>query len=695
MKNVFLILFLQLVTCLTFSQNPPNISKVSSDTAKCRIWSEYCKEICDKGSYAQLIPASNKGLLIAQNNYYYKAFFYFYKGLGYEFGSRDDKAAIALYEQSLAIAKKNNYMTRVGLATRRLNFLYYLHKERTKQTQLLDYVSSVVDTTRNWEVKADFLVCISNNHLYNERFEQFIDYALKAIEVYSTKLKKSTQNDRNISFLYRNIVHAFMSTNMYDKTLEYCQIAEKYCPVNEELSLLYLYKNYVKIYSHFGNVVNEKKYIQKINNLKINSFDKETCLGEAYISLSDNYFRLRQFSDAIIYVEKAVNCGVSSKNEEVLLEANTKKGAILFEMKEYREVIKLLSSQEEVAKHYTKDIFAELTKTLSDSYERVGDWRNALKYQKIYSITRDSILNEASIKNFENAEARFQNKVKQQKINALVAQNTINELKAKQTKSQLLILLLCVIIALLLVASLVVQNVNRKKTNEKLQQLNTDLDEANRIKARFFSILNHDLRSPIASIIGLIRQKNENPDIFDSQTLQRLENSTLTQSENLLESMEDMLLWGKGQMSNFESQITPVPIAELFEYLKKYFSKYEDIIHFEMDSKLILNTDADFLKAITRNLTDNAVKASAPTNEPYVKWKAWINTENAVCLSITNNSKELQSSRLKALFDEKETIGIKHGLGLHVIRDLAKASHCSIEVEVLNGNETTVHLVYV
>ena len=36
--------------------------------------------------------------------------------------------------------------------------------------------------------------------------------------------------------------------------------------------------------------------------------------------------------------------------------------------------------------------------------------------------------------------------------------------------------------------------------------------------------------------------------------------------------------------------------------------------------------------------------------------------------------------------------GVKPGLGIHVIRDLAKAGGCCIEVEVLNENETTIHL---
>ena len=50
-------------------------------------------------------------------------------------------------------------------------------------------------------------------------------------------------------------------------------------------------------------------------------------------------------------------------------------------------------------------------------------------------------------------------------------------------------------------------------------------------------------------------------------------------------------------------------------------------------------------------------------------------------LSITDNGPGASSEQFKALYDEKEVIGIKTGLGLHLIRDLAKAINCKILVD--------------
>ena len=61
-------------------------------------------------------------------------------------------------------------------------------------------------------------------------------------------------------------------------------------------------------------------------------------------------------------------------------------------------------------------------------------------------------------------------------------------------------------------------------------------------------------------------------------------------------------------------------------------------------------------------------------------------------LSVTDNGKGASQEQFKALYDEKEVVGIKSGLGLHLIRDLAKAIHCEITVDSKLGEGTTFTL---
>jgi signal transduction histidine kinase len=90
-------------------------------------------------------------------------------------------------------------------------------------------------------------------------------------------------------------------------------------------------------------------------------------------------------------------------------------------------------------------------------------------------------------------------------------------------------------------------------------------------------------------------------------------------------------------------------------------------------------TDEDYLKTIVRNLTSNAINVFTTTQNPTIIWKAW--QENGISyLSVTDNGPGASKEQFKALYDDKEVVGIKTGLGLHLIRDLAKAINAKIEV---------------
>ena len=92
-------------------------------------------------------------------------------------------------------------------------------------------------------------------------------------------------------------------------------------------------------------------------------------------------------------------------------------------------------------------------------------------------------------------------------------------------------------------------------------------------------------------------------------------------------------------------------------------------------------------------MTNNAINIFSTTPNPMIIWKAW--QENGVSfLSITDNGSGASKDEFKALYDEKEVVGIKSGLGLHLIRDLAKAINCEISVNSKINFGTTIILKF-
>ena len=302
------------------------------------------------------------------------------------------------------------------------------------------------------------------------------------------------------------------------------------------------------------------------------------------------------------------------------------------------------------------------------------------------------MLLESGKQSIADAEAKFQNQNKQEKINALSTENQLKNLQIASSRKQKLYLTLGFLLFGIIAGLLYRQNQNRKKTNEKLQALNVELDEANKIKTRFFSILNHDLRSPVTNLIHFLHLQKDNPELLDEESKQRMENKTIAGAENLLHSMEDILLWSKGQMEQFQPQPKKIRIDTIFEDVKNHFSSEEQVvIVFENPNNITINTDENYLKTILRNLTGNAIKALANVQNPTIIWKAF-QEENKTFLSISDNGLGTTLDKFKALYDDREVVGIKTGLGLHLIRDLAKAIGCEIAVDSKLNHGTTITL---
>jgi C4-dicarboxylate-specific signal transduction histidine kinase len=134
-------------------------------------------------------------------------------------------------------------------------------------------------------------------------------------------------------------------------------------------------------------------------------------------------------------------------------------------------------------------------------------------------------------------------------------------------------------------------------------------------------------------------------------------------------------------MERFALQKRTVPAARFFSYLQKQFSETGDIkFSFGNPQNPAIHTDEDYLKTIMYNLTANAVKALSKTQNATIEWTA-AKTETGVVLIITDNGPGIKKEQLDALYNENTVVSTRFGLGLHLIRDLAKAIHCKVEYE--------------
>jgi len=685
-------LFLFFINLTVFAQQEPNLARYQNPDEKLKIWLKYANEIIDLEDYAKLLGVAEKGINISKNNPAYLSRFYLYKGLAYEFSNNQYQKAVVNYELSLKYAKSVKHLKNETSALMRLNYIYYSLNDTAKRENLIKYIKKVLDTTKNTYTQSVLNGSLGEYYLDYSQYENFIGYQLKAI-TYKKLLPKSISNTENIGVSYSQIASAYIKMKQFDKAIEYLNDAKPYIKTSPYISA-FSCNYYMQCFVAENKLDSVQKYYRLIYTLPSVKDSLFLNLSFANRSMADYYVAKHQINTAYNYAVKAVLLGKKSNDEDIIMEANTIMGNVLYEKGEYKKAIETLKKASTNALNYDKESFVSINKKLSQSYAALGFWKEAFHYNEIYSKYNDEIMQESASKNIANAEAHYQNRTKGQEIKNLSAQNTIKNIQIEEAKKQRIFLISGLILVGIIVLLVFKQSQNRKKTNEKLQLLNHELDEANKIKARFFSILNHDLRSPISNLIHFLHLQKENPELIDEATALRMQTKVISGAENLLSSMEDILLWSKSQMENFKPHFKEIPIAVVFDEMKNHFSSVENIeILFENSQNIILNTDENYLKTIIRNLTGNAIKALDKTQHGKIIWKTW-QENNQTYLSITDNGPGGTQEQFKALYDDSEVIGIKSGLGLHLIRDLATAINCKIEVKSKPDSGTTFTIIF-
>ncbi|MES2748495.1 MAG: tetratricopeptide repeat protein [Bacteroidota bacterium] len=482
-----------------------------------------------------------------------------------------------------------------------------------------------------------------------------------------------------------------IGTNLkYDK--KYNEALQYY---NKGLAIAVRYDDKVEMAiaeNHIGNVYDDMQNVAEAirhyeSGLKYaENADYKLLQTDFLINLGRMYRKEKKYDKAEKYLLKSELICKEIGVTKPLKTAYHNIGDLYYFQKKYALSEKYYLQSLEIAKTMKDPEYSySINQALADLNEKTGDFKKAFYYKTAADIAKDSTFKIETVKNTEDLLRKYETKKKEQEI----AIQTIQISNANKQKWYLIggILLLCIIGGLLFH-----QSRNRKKTNEKLQLLNEELDEANKTKTRFFSILNHDLRSPVSNLIHFLHLQKESPELLDEESKKRLENKTISGAENLLTSMEDILLWSKGQMENFKPQLKNIEINSLFEDTRKHFESEEKVsITFENPDDLSLVTDENYLKTIVRNLTGNAIKALNGTENSAINWKAWKEKETTY-LSITDNGSGATQDQFKALYDENEVVGIKTGLGLHLIRDLAKAINCAISVNSKVNEGTTFTL---
>ena len=243
------------------------------------------------------------------------------------------------------------------------------------------------------------------------------------------------------------------------------------------------------------------------------------------------------------------------------------------------------------------------------------------------------------------------------------------------------------------------------KVAERTQALtiaNEKLEEASQLKSQFLANVNHELRTPLSSIIGyarLVRRETEGQiAALQQENLEDL----LRNAERLLGLIDSLLDVAKIEAGKMEIQIEPVLLGELVQgaaaTLEPMLQKNSVRLVLDVSSNIPpLHTDREKLRQIILNLLGNAVKF---TNRGEIRISAC--QENGdFKLAVSDTGIGVARADATRIFEEFDRGRLSNdgsyrgtGLGLAIVKKLVDVlgGHVAVESEVGKGSTFTVTL---
>ncbi|HMQ00175.1 MAG TPA: ATP-binding protein, partial [Cyclobacteriaceae bacterium] len=232
---------------------------------------------------------------------------------------------------------------------------------------------------------------------------------------------------------------------------------------------------------------------------------------------------------------------------------------------------------------------------------------------------------------------------------------------------------------------------NRKEIQRKVELTNEELKKRNTELDNFVYSVSHDLRAPIASILGLINilKKEKKPDDI-KMYIELMEKSAKQQDYFIREILD------QSRNARLEVKSEPVQFNELIEETFEQLD-YSNLNGNKFKKKIHINQEQPFycdkwrLKVILNNIISNAIRYKNG-KEPIIQVEVNI-IDHKLQLSIADNGKGIGKHHLPNLgkmFYRATDKGAGSGLGLYIVKETVHKLNGSFFIDSEEGIGTTV-----
>lgn len=343
---------------------------------------------------------------------------------------------------------------------------------------------------------------------------------------------------------------------------------------------------------------------------------------------------------------------------------------------------------------------AEVREKIYHFYKSNQNHKAALEHFEVLNALRDSISQNQNQSRLAEVKTRYEMDIAESENEALKARQEAQELEIERQNWFLLGLSVVLLIIVLATVFLAWANRQRKLALDKeveakrelelqylkVKEQEVKLSEANELKTKIFSVLGHDLRSPlvnISSMLHLISAKE-----ITSDELENLLGHLQLETDLSINTLQNILQWSRMQMNNSAVECKHISVRDTIRDLRQIFESSVRLksltLHFSDECGDDLWVDENQFKSIATNLISNAIKFSPSGSSIEVVFRS---LESEVLFSVSDRGVGFDETVLNQIHagakpvSAKGTSGEKGtGIGLQIVRDFVAAHRGRLEL---------------
>ena len=243
----------------------------------------------------------------------------------------------------------------------------------------------------------------------------------------------------------------------------------------------------------------------------------------------------------------------------------------------------------------------------------------------------------------------------------------------------------------------VMQQISLVAAKRIIEKQNAELRATLNNRDKMYSVIAHDLRSPMASIrmvLNLVIQ-SATPESVGPELFMLLDNAN-KEAEEVHDLLDNLLKWTKSQTGKLTVVTQELDLCDIIPGAVEIFdmiaaSKHITLEQIGTDQSIKVLADNDMMKTVLRNFMSNAIKFSPEGSTIQIS----VNNEGEFArVSVKDQGVGIAADRLGSIFHKGEsTSGTGgeegSGLGLQLCQDFARKNGGDCFVESVEGEGST------